>query len=120
MSKYVHRVTEIDTKNKTGICSNCGKVNLKKRKNSGGYTYWQCRKATNIQNKKSRNLQRNPHRKFVGEVCERCGFIPEHKCQLDVHHKDNDHNNNAEDNLRTLCANCHRLFSCVPNFKEPL
>jgi 5-methylcytosine-specific restriction endonuclease McrA len=46
---------------------------------------------------------------MVGKVCERCGFIPEHLAQLDVHHKDHNHNNNEPTNLQTLCANCHRL-----------
>jgi 5-methylcytosine-specific restriction endonuclease McrA len=35
--------------------------------------------------------------------------VPEHVCQLDVHHRDGDHANNNEQNLMTLCANCHRL-----------
>ena len=49
------------------------------------------------------------YRTFKKEVCERCNFVPEDKCQLDVHHEDGDKKNNEEDNLKTLCANCHRL-----------
>ena len=41
--------------------------------------------------------------------CERCGFIPEDKIQLDVDHIDADGSNNDPSNLQTLCANCHRL-----------
>ncbi len=41
--------------------------------------------------------------------CESCGFIPEHKCQLDVDHIDGNHKNDDISNLQTLCANCHRL-----------
>lgn len=41
--------------------------------------------------------------------CERCGFIPEHSCQLDVDHIDGNRNNNNPSNLKTLCANCHRI-----------
>jgi len=41
--------------------------------------------------------------------CKKCGFIPEHQCQLDVDHIDGNHNNNEESNLQTLCSNCHRL-----------
>lgn len=48
------------------------------------------------------------HKKFK---CEWCGFIPEHKCQLDVDHIDGNHSNNNLSNLQTLCANCHRLKS---------
>ena len=50
------------------------------------------------------------YRKFKKEKCRECGFIPENKCQLDVHHADGDKNNNDEENLVTLCANCHRLL----------
>lgn len=31
------------------------------------------------------------------------------KCQLDVDHIDGNHDNNDISNLKTLCANCHRL-----------
>lgn len=46
------------------------------------------------------------HRKLI---CERCGFVPEHPCQLDVDHIDGNHQNNSIENLQTLCACCHRL-----------
>ena len=49
------------------------------------------------------------YKKCKKDFCERCGFIPEDSCQLDVDHKDGNHDNNSEDNLQTLCANCHRL-----------
>jgi hypothetical protein len=35
-------------------------------------------------------------------TCEKCGFIPEDNCQIDIV-KDNDI-------YKTLCANCHRLY----------
>jgi len=46
---------------------------------------------------------------FRKTICEACGFIPIHICQLDVDHIDGNHDNNNSDNFRTLCANCHRL-----------
>lgn len=49
------------------------------------------------------------YRKYKKDCCEKCGFIPIHKCQLDVDHVDGNHKNNNPDNLQTLCANCHRL-----------
>jgi 5-methylcytosine-specific restriction endonuclease McrA len=44
-------------------------------------------------------------------MCERCGFVPEHRCQLDVNHKNGDHSDNRPENLETLCSNCHRLVT---------
>jgi 5-methylcytosine-specific restriction endonuclease McrA len=51
------------------------------------------------------------HRRHLrdGDVCGRCGFVPVVLAQLDVHHRDGDHSNNAPENLETICANCHRL-----------
>ena len=50
-----------------------------------------------------------PWRSHKGDSCSSCGFIPEHKCQLDVDHIDGDKSNNSPENLQTLCANCHRI-----------
>lgn len=41
--------------------------------------------------------------------CEICNFVPIHIGQLDLDHIDGNKLNYAEDNLQTLCANCHRL-----------
>jgi predicted HNH restriction endonuclease len=49
--------------------------------------------------------------KHKDKVCERCGFIAVHSCQLDVHHIDGIHGNDDLKNLQTLCANCHRLVT---------
>lgn len=48
-------------------------------------------------------------RRTKKECCERCGFFPEHKCQLDVDHLNMNPSDNRPKNLITLCANCHRL-----------
>ena len=50
------------------------------------------------------------HRK---DFCEACGFVALHKAQLEVDHVDGNHSNHAPSNLRTLCANCHRLKTMV-------
>ena len=59
-------------------------------------------------NHKLRHKNR-PYLVYRKLVCERCGFIPEHPCQLDVDHVDGNHQNNSIENLQTLCACCHRL-----------
>ena len=41
--------------------------------------------------------------------CENCGFVALHPCQLDVDHIDGNKRNHTEENMQTLCANCHRL-----------
>lgn len=56
---------------------------------------------------------RKRFRRHKGDVCERCGFVPENIRQLDIHHADGNHKNNDLDNLTTLCANCHRLEHCI-------
>ena len=43
------------------------------------------------------------------DKCEKCGFVPEDKCQLDVVYKDGNKKNKDKRNLKTLCANCNRL-----------
>lgn len=60
-------------------------------------------------NKENQKLYKRPYIKHKKLCCEMCGFIPTHPCQLDIHHIDGNHFNNVEDNLQTLCANCHRL-----------
>lgn len=54
-------------------------------------------------------IDRAGYQQHKGQICEECGFVPVHPCQLDVDHKDGDHGNDNPDNLTTLCANCHRL-----------
>jgi len=97
MGKHIHLLSDINTDSRTGICSNCGPVKIKTK----GVNRWGCAKA--------KWAQRSPWLKHRKEVCERCGFVPEHECQLDVDHIDGNKNNNSLDNLKTLCANCHRL-----------
>ena len=42
--------------------------------------------------------------------CEKCGFVPEDKCQLDIVYKDGNKKNKEKSNMRTLCANCNRVY----------
>lgn len=49
------------------------------------------------------------YKSYKKDTCDKCGFIAEHRCQLDVDHIDGNKNNNSTENLQTLCSNCHRL-----------
>jgi len=77
-----------------GICVICNKNKQENKGKAYGY-----RKVCGVCNRS----------KYKKDCCENCGFIPKHLCQLDVHHIDENHFNNAISNLKTLCANCHRL-----------
>lgn len=59
--------------------------------------------------KESKKKCRTPYTKSKGDFCILCGFIPVHSCQLDVDHINGDHSDHREENLQTLCSNCHRL-----------
>jgi 5-methylcytosine-specific restriction endonuclease McrA len=66
----------------------------------GGKSCWSCR--------------RYRHRRFPKDhCCAACGFVAEWAGQLDMDHIDGDRLNNVEENLQTLCANCHRLKTYV-------
>lgn len=87
------------------VCDNCSKPFRKSPSTIGERNYCsrECWKEG------VRSFGPTFYRKFKKETCERCGFIPEDLCQLDVHHADLDTENNSSDNLKTFCANCHRL-----------
>jgi len=57
----------------------------------------------------TRKLKDRPYIIYKKSYCENCNFIAINSCQLDVDHIDGNKNNNNENNLQTLCANCHRL-----------
>ena len=81
-----------------GLC-HCGKkVRARGRNTAGAQIFdtkcWSCR---------------SQYQKHKKNQCEHCGFVALHPVQLDVDHIDGDRTNNNEDNLQTLCANCHRL-----------
>lgn len=59
--------------------------------------------------KRKYNIPKKKYRVKKKEYCEACGFIAFDQCQLDVHHIDRNKRNNSDNNLQTLCANCHRL-----------
>jgi hypothetical protein len=74
-----------------------------------GIQKWQ--KFCGTCHKKHYKQKKNSYRNHKKGICSRCGFVPEDKCQLDIHHQDGNHKNNNKDNLITLCSNCHRLVT---------
>jgi len=44
-------------------------------------------------------------------TCERCGFVPEDRVQLDLVFKDGNKKNTEKTNLLTMCANCSRIHN---------
>jgi hypothetical protein len=63
-----------------------------------------------VKRRQAEGRRRRPYLSHKRSTCDRCGFVPEHPCQLDVHHIDEDHSNNDPENLGTLCSNCHRFL----------
>jgi 5-methylcytosine-specific restriction endonuclease McrA len=102
----MHKLTEVNSEERTAICEVCGPVSIRNRgKKSNGYQRWRCA----VKGLQFDYSYKRPYRKFVSQVCQICGFVPEDLCQLDVDHIDGNRKNNDPSNLQTLCANCHRL-----------
>ena len=111
MGKWRFRKTE--PSNVRGLCVLCNK-NPQKSKGGGKFAplCYPCNKREyeNMDAHRERTRRyKSPYVDFKKEVCELCGFIPKHACKLDVDHINGNHKDNREENLQTLCANCHRL-----------
>lgn len=106
-----HSVTVDDADARQGTCTICGPTWLKRRVRRGRVE-WSCGTRHSEYNRvlKRRLALRAAQLGNPTDRCWACGFVAEDKEQLDVHHLDEDHGNNALDNLWLLCANCHRLW----------
>ena len=110
-----HRLRDFDALTSTATCAICGagaRVILKPRINrwgGGRIAEKKCYSFYLETQRRHRKRTRRPYRSALREICERCGFVPEDRCQLDVHHLDGNHSNHSPENLKTICANCHRL-----------
>jgi hypothetical protein len=103
----MHRLSLINPKARTGVCSECGPVKLYVKESTPTKIKWRC----GIHASQTLQQRKRKHLRFRKTICERCKFIPEDICQLDVHHIDGNHDNNEKGNHQTLCANCHRLIT---------
>jgi hypothetical protein len=90
------------------LCEQC-RVSLAKPngKSKHGFQKWHkycsaC--STSIYN------QKHGHRLHKKNKCEKCSFEPQDKCQLDIVYKDGNRKNKDKSNIKTLCANCNRLY----------
>lgn len=94
------------------MCKKCGikPCESKGKGNDWRPVCWKCRNPTLVANRKYRK-NAVAKSKMTGEQlkCWKCGFLPEHMCQLDLDHIDGNRDNNTHENHQLLCANCHRL-----------
>lgn len=112
-------MSEVDTEKRTGTCSACGPVDV--RRISG--RRWGCgpdrRAKRREETLKYGNVKIDkPYRRAMRERlallhCERCPFVAEDVTQLDVDHIRRKADGGTDDmaNLCVLCANYHRLKS---------
>lgn len=100
-----HRISGRDETARTGVCSICGPVALRRRERRGSVE-WIC-------SRRNKELARPRHRLHLGTECVACGFKAIHAAQLDAHHINENHDDNRPQNIVTLCANCHRLLHAV-------
>ena len=90
------------------VCSHCGLIPAKPNGISKlGFKKWHkycidCSKM--LYSDKHKHLQHKQMR------CEFCGFKATDKCQMDIVFKDGNKKNTKESNLKSLCANCSRLY----------
>lgn len=92
-------------------CYNCKKQiyrTLGQIKNSKTGIFFCCRKCTlNFYNGKTNNSDyRKLGLNYYGEQCELCGYDEDVRL-LDVHHIDENRNNNDINNLIVICVMCH-------------
>lgn len=96
-----HRLSEIDVEQRLAVCDKCGPTKIRRKGvTRAGLQRWRCTYSDLAD-------YRRRYRVHVGDVCERCGFVPEHVSQLDVHHD----GGKQSEVYKTLCANCHRLVT---------
>jgi len=89
------------------FCEHC-KVSLAKSNgiSKHGFKKWHRYCSTCAKVAYNPNSNFSIHKK---NKCEKCGFIPEDNCQLDIIYKDGNKNNKEKANTKTYCANCSRL-----------
>lgn len=111
-----HRISAVNPHLRRGTCAVCGPTWLKRRERDGRVS-WSCGRRHNAYSKTSTPKGR------IGKLAEAhglppdrcwdCGFEAIALAQLDIHHLNEDHDDNRPENLMLLCANCHRFIHAV-------
>ena len=96
-----HTLTDVCSVTDTAECSACGLTKIRIRNGKASCIVVNSEEKRQIVNRI----------KYLKPYCERCQFVADHLCQLDLNHKDGDRQNISKENLETLCANCHRLVT---------
>jgi hypothetical protein len=92
--KWKHRLTEVDTVNRTANCASCGKVKIRSR----GNNQWRCATHQNEKCKLYKRAYRQAKKDMLKDSCEICG--KKDKLCWDHCHKNG--------NFRgTLCNSCN-------------
>ena len=103
MRRWIHRLTNKDTINKTAYCLGCkSKVKL-----ASAGKILACIVGRRGHSKKRWSYRQN----FIGKIkkCFKCEIQNDDLKFFDVNHIDGDHDNNDIENLELLCPNCHRI-----------
>src|SRR5712691_10781381 len=119
MGRWLHRLSNVDPEARSGTGERDGTVRVLRRWHRKGLVAWRCSVAKVEAQRNTKGVwvpgryrqSDRGYRQHKKLACERCGFVPQHRCQLDVNHKSGDHTDNRPENLDTLCSNCHRLVT---------
>lgn len=116
-TKYSHILSDICSKSKTAYCIKCGLVSINIKTDKNGFKYWACNRGGKRAGYGRKLGKRAQLQAFYNSLktgkCQKCDFIAKHECQLDIHHKDHNHENNDISNLICYCTRCHRLEHLV-------
>jgi hypothetical protein len=97
MGKWLHRLSDIDTENKTALCSNCGKVKIRKKGQ-------QFRCSLAVQEYRRVNGNRHRYHEPNPGVCTLCGNNK--RVAYDHNHKNGEFRG-------WLCINCNTVLGLV-------
>ena len=92
--KWKHRLRDIDVKNKTASCLECGLVKITRRGTKG----WRCSVDTNLRSKLYKRAYRQSKKDMLQQHCEICGRS-ENLCW--------DHSHETDVFRGTLCKDCN-------------